>query len=564
MTLPMVLAHSDGAPQSSCDNMEVHHNDDVPQTSPPPYSISISEDIVKTGHVLTVNLSADPNYLFKGVLLKAIPAESQSISGAVGSFTFEDEDLYHSLGCSDDSQSGVTHSSSVNKTQLTAYWKAPSYTGEFKFIASVVLDKPTFWTAFTSKDVAVTGQLNYDYDQCGNTRSCMGDTNDCIANRNCSILITFRPGDDGNTVAFELVAITDGYVAVGFSNDDSMGDDSVLECLVKPDGSNVMYASTNVGTSNDKAEDSNDDYFDLLNADYTDGVLYCNFTRPMETTVNSITTDLEKYNYYILLAIGRVNSDGTDITQHTNTVHSSKAIDIDSNKFIIIISEPPSIAAEVMAHGILMIIAWIGTTSVAVFLARYYKDMWPLKTHCKVKIWFAWHRALNTATVVITIASFILIMVYTKGHDLKRTHAIMGIITVIFSILQPIGALFRPNPGTNNRPIFNFFHLLGGVVTFICAMSTIFLSVALKEAYLPKYFYWILCGFVGFFLLCYCIMEYLVTVHWQRQKSDDNDQEVKKPTKAKGATVKHILLVLFCCGIIGFCAALIAVIAIGK
>lgn len=39
--------------------------------------------------------------------------------------------------------------------------------------------------------------------------------------------------------------------------------------------------------------------------------------------------------------------------------------------------------------GSLMVVAWIGTASVAIFLARYYKDMWPEKTHCKVKIWFA-------------------------------------------------------------------------------------------------------------------------------------------------------------------------------
>lgn len=39
--------------------------------------------------------------------------------------------------------------------------------------------------------------------------------------------------------------------------------------------------------------------------------------------------------------------------------------------------------------GSLMIIAWIGFTSIAILMARHYRQDWENRTLCGVKIWFA-------------------------------------------------------------------------------------------------------------------------------------------------------------------------------
>jgi len=60
--------------------------------------------------------------------------------------------------------------------------------------------------------------------------------------------------------------------------------------------------------------------------------------------------------------------------------------------------------------------------------------------------WFVLHRGLMVTTVTITIISLIIIMVNRGGWSKSAgTHAILGIITVVLAILNPIGAFFRPD-----------------------------------------------------------------------------------------------------------------------
>ena len=60
--------------------------------------------------------------------------------------------------------------------------------------------------------------------------------------------------------------------------------------------------------------------------------------------------------------------------------------------------------------------------------------------------WFVIHRGLMITTVTITIISFIIVMVSRGGWSKSAgTHAILGIITIVLAILNPIGALLRPD-----------------------------------------------------------------------------------------------------------------------
>ena len=60
--------------------------------------------------------------------------------------------------------------------------------------------------------------------------------------------------------------------------------------------------------------------------------------------------------------------------------------------------------------------------------------------------WFVLHRGLMVTTVTVTIISLITIIVNRGGWSRSAgTHAILGIITIVLAILNPIGAYFRPD-----------------------------------------------------------------------------------------------------------------------
>lgn len=73
-------------------------------------------------------------------------------------------------------------------------------------------------------------------------------------------------------------------------------------------------------------------------------------------------------------------------------------------------------------------------------------------------------------TWTLTMAGFIIIFVELQAWSTESNpHAILGLITTIICFLQPIGAYFRPHPGTPKRAIFNWIHWLGGNVAHILA-----------------------------------------------------------------------------------------------
>ena len=76
------------------------------------------------------------------------------------------------------------------------------------------------------------------YDGCGVDKECLGyevpgvpDENVCLESQTCSLVISFRPSSPGFAF-FEMMhadpSAADGWVAIGFSADQAMGDDSVV------------------------------------------------------------------------------------------------------------------------------------------------------------------------------------------------------------------------------------------------------------------------------------------------------------------------------------------------
>lgn len=109
-------------------------------------------------------------------------------------------------------------------------------------------------------------------------------------------------------------------------------------------------------------------------------------------------------------------------------------------------------------------------------------------------------------TWLLTMAGFVIIFVEIGGwSQVDNPHAILGVVTTVLCFLQPIGAYFRPHPGTKRRPLFNWLHWLGGNLAHIIAIVAIFFAVKLQKAELPEWLDFILVAFVAFHVFMHLI-----------------------------------------------------------
>ena len=169
-----------------------------------------------------------------------------------------------------------------------------------------------------------------------------------------------------------------------------------------------------------------------------DGRIYCKVQRIPESVVSGVPFDLVNNNFYLLLA------GGTAVGPNSVGMHSNEG----TSHARILLTVPQIVDVETaknplkLTHGALMIIAWIGLSSIGIVVARYFKKSWPDTKLCGKDPWFIWHMLCMVLTFILTIAGFIIIFVY-RGEWRTSAHAIMGCFVLAFTVIQPIGALFR-------------------------------------------------------------------------------------------------------------------------
>ncbi|KAK6045082.1 DOMON domain protein [Cooperia oncophora] len=105
------------------------------------------------------------------------------------------------------------------------------------------------------------------------------------------------------------------YLALGFSSDDKMGLDNVIECSALTGAQLSMKFSYNPATKNIRIpgeENIRSSYFQNEVAKFSDGVLYCSAV----VTVSGWTENTEVFTYdpntkyYLLLATGQATASG--------------------------------------------------------------------------------------------------------------------------------------------------------------------------------------------------------------------------------------------------------------
>ncbi|XP_034935155.1 putative ferric-chelate reductase 1 homolog [Chelonus insularis] len=523
-----VTGLSSGAPPSTCNDLTPRHKDTHSATSYLPYEIrpAIEERSVK------ITLGSSQGLPFKGFIINARDIATHQIIGKFENIT----EGIQPIKCEADVDNTATHTDNQVKHNLLLQWVPPSdYEGTIIFNSTIVQDYATYWIGVESPPITVlkenielsepsiplsstqrtTTEPYYEpmtespvksdqhhpiYDGCGTIKSCFGNNDKCVDDKSCTAIVGVKV--KGEKYIFELLGKGGSYIAVGLSNDNKMGDDSVVECI-KENDTVSLHMSWNYGRDNMR-NSTPDGIVSLEKTSVENGLLYCRFVRNGKTVIQDEIFDLIEKNYYLLLAAGSK-------LKHTSEVgfHDIIYVASDTPKKLADIGKIMAASdAYIRIHGALMIFSWIGLASIGMPLARYYKQTWVKSQLCGKDQWFAWHRFGMILTWTMTLIAFILIFVKTGGWSRETLHASVGLATTILVFIQPFMAALRPHPNTPRRPLFNWTHWLIGNLAHLFAVASLFFSVRLTKAKIPRWVDWILIAYV----ILYAINHILLSI----------------------------------------------------
>lgn len=348
----------------------------------------------------------------------------------------------------------------------------------------------------------------FDLNECFKNKSCIFYPSHCEQNGNCKKIISFAPQLDGWTIMelfYNGTSLDTNYAAVGFSEDDQMGEDAVTHCGLDDSAQVGAFLSRNIGKHNQPinlTSQSAVDYVELLQASRTPNSVYCKFRQkiiPDEAGQNLHVPNLNQ-TYHLLLAYGKTDNPG---------VVSLHLLDAGSDDFPTVISTPVNVAALVstkpastnqsssskrlfvLLHGMLMLLSWLWLVASAITAARYLREHWLNYTPFGLRIWFHMHRTMNALAVFVVTVAVLLIFVGKgwrwTGPAVGRTseqnlspgsiHSVIGAVAVGLMLAQPIGALLRCDHGSKYRSIFNWSHRIIGLISFVLALISIVLAV---------------------------------------------------------------------------------------
>lgn len=138
------------------------------------------------------------------------------------------------------------------------------------------------------------------------------------------------------------------------------------------------------------------------------------------------------------------------------------------------------------AHGMMMVLAWIFAGSIGVIFARYGRAvrLGNRRQFLGKAVWFQIHRFFLSISALFTLLGFFFILVFEGGKWLnvqislfRFIHSICGGTIVCCTMLQIYLALYRCNPRSRFRYIFDWSHRIIGFLAFILSIPTMFIMI---------------------------------------------------------------------------------------
>ncbi|XP_076289953.1 putative ferric-chelate reductase 1 homolog [Lasioglossum baleicum] len=549
-----ILALPNGAPQSACKDLLPRHPGSSTQDAyPAPYQVLPAAG---EGRVRLI-LGSPQGLAYEGFMILARDSATGELVGEFANLP----DLARTIECIDGVKNAVTHTNTSKKHNLEFDWEAPAdYEGTIVFKSTFAQDYSTYWVDVESPRVNVNKRsiavltsstpasthrtttppyfsptVDYEtkevddsvYAGCGSTKNCFGTPAGCVGTKDCMAMVTVLVR--GERYLFELQARDSKYVAVGLSDDSKMGDDSVVECA-NEGGEIALHMSWNSGKQNMR-QPMQEGAVQWDSGFLKDDLISCKFWREKTTVVQGREYDLVNTPYNLLVAAGKSlksNGVGFHDTAYAATGGAKLLSDVGGY----------TTASNVLirVHGALMLASWIGTASIGILLARYYRQTWVGSQLCGKDHWFAWHRFFMILTWSMTIAAFVIIFVELGEWSSEVIHASLGLATTILAFIQPFMAAMRPHPGAPRRPLFNWAHWFVGNAAQICGIIAIFFAVRLNKAKLPEWVDWILVAYVVFHILTHLILTFVGCAS-DRQASQRVNSFPMKDMHSRGSMV---------------------------
>nr|XP_020470998.1 putative ferric-chelate reductase 1 [Monopterus albus] len=531
---PVVQCYKSGLVTASCGSLHPNHNGNAPQTGASPFTITTDRNSCKVGEDVKVTLQGQ-SQTYDGFLLQARIVGGQS---PVGTFTLIPTNA-QLLTCSQKADS-VSHKDGSAKNTIQVTWKPDaSLAGEnIQLHATFVKSYNTFWVDVTSPVLNVSSDTN------AVTKVCFSKPSGCdpAVSAGCYFMSAKVVSPNNAAIRYEMTGSSDGYISIGFSDDQIMGNDDIYICSKSSTGTVVLQHAFSTGRKSPTPV-SLGNVSDVI-ASVQNGVLSCIFT-----TTNSISTQRSTGSdstYYIMFAYGPASNG--NVYFHRDTFVSSEKIDI--TKAANVESEetfPPIIKA----HGSLMLIAWMTTGSVGMLVARYLKGMSKGTQFCGKDIWFLVHAALMCLTVAATIIAFILAFSYAQDWS-GGAHPVLGCLVMILSFFQPIVALLRCAPQHPKRYLFNWSHAINAVAIKALAVAAIFTGLSWVDVSANQWMPKVMGGFFGWEILFFILFD--VHFKWKVNRPETLGSKV--------TSTDTLLIVLYFLG--NFCFLVALLVGIGR
>jgi hypothetical protein len=596
-----VLGLPTGQPNDpeSCETMTPRHPGTEPQRYPPPFVIEINQDSYTERDPVNVTLKMKDNEKFRGFAIQArrIDERYDRIE-PVGFFqNFRGTKLVCNLPKSSGAMvhgNGLTHTndsfgSQTPKSSISFLWNPGRSHGHIQFRVTVAINFHRYWVAEPSrvirdallKDPApvdttpmprfVTGAISTA--GCGRTKGCYRNPPGCSVD-SCDILATWHV--DIDHVRFELVADTEGWVAIGLSEDLKMGNDYVYECVANASSTDpkrpVIGYSRNLekGKVNQVISTTQDlkssDRFSSSDGIIDNGRISCSFNLMKSSSHSSLST----HPYHLLLAKGLATHEGK---KKMHVLEANKYPYVSINKVALSQRDDITNTARyilVKVHGCLMLIGWMMCSSTALILAKYYKPMWPNDRICGERVWFAVHRGCMAINLFATVIGFIIIFIHADGYSQMpnlpdKAHPILGIITTILCVMNPLIALCRCHDKSDKRPIFNWIHWFIGTCATVLAIPTLMIGLNLPKAHVPWWATWVMVAFLLFHLIIELMLEIHGCLNSKKQKYRTQEYEMRNVKGSEeqepvGKRFKKIILTIYL--IVVICLGIVMVISV--
>ncbi|XP_067291028.1 putative ferric-chelate reductase 1 [Pseudorasbora parva] len=540
----IVQCYPNGQVSSSCGNLVPNHGV-VAQTTPSPFIITVSKTTFKEGDEITVTLNAPNGDNFEGFLLQA---NQVGLTDPTGTFSVADSRI-QVIYCNTDANRAVSHTSAFKNTSIQAKWKAPSsgLTNNIEFRATFVKSKLFFWVGVKSPPVTyignpVTPSVPSNPD-CGKTKVCFSQPNNCdpTTSTNCYFMAVQASSNQSQTeYIIEIAGQADGYVAIGFSDDQQMGNDDIYICGKDKNGLLQVQHAFSTGRSTPNILSLGN--VSNIKTALTNGNINCSFTSRNVISTGSRATSTSLY--YLLIASGP-SSQG-NIQTHTKKFVSGTKADL-LNPSTVTTNGAEDFPPILKAHGALMLIAWMTTGSIGMTIARYLKGVAKGQGLGGKDFWFTAHVSLMLLSVIATAIAFILVFAYAQDWA-GGAHPVLGCLVMILTLIQPIVAAFRCEPQHERRFIFNWAHSFIALAIKAMAVAAIFTGLALFEEY--KTDGWML-KVMGGFITWEALMYILQDLNFRAHKKDS---EICSCGPMKPETV---LLLVFVLGNLAFLIALL-------